>query len=89
MVLDISQWWEDIVKWLKGALHLPSLGHNITSLTMLKPLTVWITTNWGIFLKKWEHQTTLPASWKICMQDKKQHLELDMEQQTGSKEGKE
>ena len=32
-----------------------------------------------------EYQTTWPASWKICMQVKKQHLELDMEQQTGSK----
>ena len=88
MMLDISQWWEDIVKWLTGALSLPSLGHNTTSLTMLKPLTVWITTNWGIFLKRWEYQTTLPASWKICMQDTKQQLELHMEQQTGSKLGK-
>ena len=52
---------------------------------MLKPLTVWITTNCGKFLKKWEYQTTLPASCKICMQIKKQQLEPDMEQQTGSK----
>ena len=43
----------------------------------------------GKFLKKWEYQTTLPASWEICMQVKKQQLELDMEQQTGSKSGKE
>ena len=28
-------------------------------LTMPKPLTVWITTNCGIFCKKWEYQTTL------------------------------
>ena len=33
-----------------------------TSLTTLKPLTVWITTSCGKFLKKWEYQTTLPAS---------------------------
>ena len=33
-------------------------------LTMPKPLTVWITTNCGKFLKRWEYQTTLPASWK-------------------------
>ena len=59
------------------------------SLTMLKPLTVCITANCGQFLKKWEYQTTLPAFWKICMQVKKQQLELDMEQQTGSKLGKE
>ena len=41
------------------------------------------------FLKRWEYQTTLPASWEICIQVKKQQLELDMEQQTGSKSGKE
>ena len=41
------------------------------SLTTLKPLTVWITTNCGIFLKRWEYQTTWPASWEICMQVKK------------------
>ena len=58
-------------------------------LTMPKPLTVWITTNYGRFLKRWEYQTTLNASWEICMQVKKQQLELDMEQQTGSKLGKE
>ena len=41
------------------------------SLTMLKPLTVWITTNSGKFLKRWEYQTTWPGSWEICMQVKK------------------
>ena len=50
-----------------------------------KPLTVWITTNCGKFLKRWEYQTTLCAPWEICVQVKKQQLELDMEQQTGSK----
>ena len=54
-------------------------------LTMPKPLTVWIIKNSGKFLKRWEYQTTWPASWEICMQVKKQQLELDMEQQTGSK----
>ena len=48
-------------------------------------LNVWITTNCGKFLKRWEYQTTLPASWETCMQVKKQQLEPDMEQQTGSK----
>ena len=47
------------------------------------------TTNSGKFFKRWEYQTTLPASWEICMQVKKQQLELDMEQQIGSKLGKE
>ena len=37
------------------------------------------------FLKRWEYQTTWPSSWEICMQVRKQQLELDMEQQTGSK----
>ena len=50
--------------------------------TTPKPLTVWITTNCGKFFKRWEYQTTWPASWEICMQVKKQLLELDMEQQT-------
>ena len=58
-------------------------------LTVSKSLTVWITTSCGKFLKRWKYQITLPASWEICMQVKKQHLELDMEQQTGSKLGKE
>ena len=58
-------------------------------LTMPKPLTVWITTNCGKFWKRWEYQTTWPVSWEICMQVKKQQLELDMEQQAGSKLGKE
>ena len=49
------------------------------------PLTVWITVNCGKFWKTWEYQTTWPASWEICMQVRKQQLELDMEQQTGSK----
>ena len=35
------------------------------------------------------YQTTVPASWEICMQVKKQQLELDMEKQTDSKLGKE
>ena len=50
---------------------------------------MWITTKCGKFLKRQEYQTTLPASWEICTQVKKQQLELDMEQQTGSKSGKE
>ena len=52
---------------------------------MPKPLIVYITTNCGKFLKRWEYQTTLLVSCKICMQAKKQQLELDMEKQTGSK----
>ena len=58
-------------------------------LTMPKPLTVWITTNWRKFFKRWEYQTTWPASWEICTQVRKQQLEEDMEQHSGSKLGKE
>ena len=58
-------------------------------LTMPKSLTVWITTNCGKFFNRWEYQTTLLVSWEICLQIKKQQLELDMEQQTGSILGKE
>ena len=58
-------------------------------LTMPKPLTVWVTTNCGKFWKRWDYQTTWSASWETCMQVRKQQLELNMEQQTGSKQGKE
>ena len=57
------------------------------SLTMQIP---WLwTKNCGKFFKRWEYQTTWPASWEIYMQVKKQQLEPDMEQWTGSKLGKE
>ena len=59
------------------------------SLTMLNPLTVWITTHCGKFLKRQKYQTTLPVSLETCMQDKNQQLEPNMEQRTGSKFGKE
>ena len=58
-------------------------------LTMPKPLTVWITINRRKFLKRWDYQTTWPASWEICMQVKKLQLDLVMEQQTSSRSGKE
>ena len=58
-------------------------------LTMPKPLTVWITINCGKFSKRWEYQATFPATWENYVQLKKQQLELDMEQKTGSKLGKE
>ena len=56
---------------------------------MPKPLTVWITADCAKFLKRWEYQTTWPASWEICVQVKKQQLELDMERQVGSRSRKE
>ena len=68
--------------WNQGS---PGKTSTSDSLSMLKTLTVWTTTNCGKFFKRWEYQTTLPASWETCMQVKKQQLELDMEQLTGSK----
>ena len=56
-------------------------------LTMPKPLTMWITTNSGKYVKRWEYQTTLPNSEKSVCKSRKQQLEPDMEQQTGSKLG--
>ena len=50
---------------------------------------MWITTNCGKFFKRWEYQTTLPAFCETCMQVKNQQLEPDLEQQIGSKLGKE
>ena len=46
---------------------------------------VWIIINCGKFWKRWDYQTTWSASWEICMQVRKQELELDMEQKTCSK----
>ena len=54
-------------------------------LSMRKTFDVWITINCGKFWMRWEYQTTWSAFWEICMQVRKQHLELNMEQQTGSK----
>ena len=44
-----------------------------------KAFDSWITLNWK-FWKRWEYQITWSASWEICMQVRKQQLELDMEQ---------
>ena len=68
---------------------IPPKSSASASLTTLKPLTMWITTNCGKFWKRWEYQTTLPVSWETCMQKKKQWLEPDVQQRTGSKVWKE
>ena len=60
-----------------------------SSLIDYSKASVWITTNSGKSLKRWEYQTTLPASWETCMQAEKQQLKPDVEQQTASKLGKE
>ena len=79
--------WSVAFSWLQEK---EEMGFSISALlTMPKPLTVWITINCGKFWRRWEYQTTWPASWETYMQVRKQQLELDMEQQTGSKLGKE
>ena len=60
-----------------------------TSALLTTPKTLCGSQQTGKFLKRWEYQTIWPASWEICMQLKKQQLEPDIEQQTGSKSGKE
>ena len=88
--LDLEKAEEPEIKLPKstGSLKSQESSRNSSSalLTMPKPLTVWITTNSGKFFQRWEYQKTIsPVSWEICMQVKKQQLDLDMEQQTGSK----
>ena len=73
------------VCWIIEKARNPRRIYTSASLTAPKPLTVWITTNCGNFFNRWEYQTTLLASCETYMQVKKQQLELDMEQQTGSK----
>ena len=90
--LDLGKAEEPEVKWPTSyGLSKKQESSRKTSISALlimpKPLTLWITTNCGKFWKRWEYQTTWPASWEICMQVKKQQLELDMEKQTGSKSG--
>jgi len=71
------------IRWIiKKARELKQTNNNKKTalLTIPKPLTMWITTHCGKFWKIWEYQTTRPASWEICIQVKKQQLELDMEQ---------
>ena len=73
------------IRWIIGKAREFQKTSISALLTRPKPLTMSITINCGKFWRKWEYQTTWPASWKICMQVRKQQLELDMEQQTGSK----
>ena len=60
----------------------------VEELVTKKPLTLWITTNCGKFLKRWEYQIMTCLLTNLYA-GQKQQLELDMEQQTGSKSGKE
>ena len=72
-----------LVYWMLSFKPTFSLS-SFTFITRLFSSSVWITINSGKFWKRWEYQTTWAASWETCMQVRKQQLELDMEQQTGS-----
>ena len=77
------------IRWvIKKAIEFQKKTSISALLTMPKPLTVWIKINCEKFWKRWENQTTWPASWEIGMQVRKQQLELDIEQQTFYKSAK-
>ena len=88
--LDLEKVEEPEIKLLTsiGSLKKQEISRKISIfalLTMSKPLTVWITANYGKFLRRWEYQIIWPSSKEICMHIKKQQLELVMKKQTGSK----
>ena len=68
------------IHWMFEKNHSSRKASTSILLTMPKSLTVWIMRNCGKLWKRWEYQTTWPASWEICMQVRKQQLELDREQ---------
>ena len=73
------------IHWIMEKAREPQKNIYFCFIDYAKPLTMWITINYGKFWKTWEYQTTWPTSWETCMQVRKQQLELDMEQQAGSK----
>ena len=78
------------IRWIiKKSKRIPEKQLLLLHWLMQKSLTVCITTNCGKFLKRSEYQTISLVSWEACMQVKKQLLEPDMQQWTGSKLGKE
>ena len=70
--------------WIMEKARVPE-KHLFLLYWLWQSLWLWITINCGKFWKRWEYQTTWPASWETYMQPRKQQLELDVEQQTGSK----
>ena len=75
------------IRWITEKVREFQKTSTSASLTMWKAFcgTQWTVEN----CERWDYQTTWPASWEICMQVRKQQLELDIEQWTGSKLGKE
>ena len=91
LVLEKAEEWEIKLLTSAGSLEKQEFQKNFyfCFTDYAKAFDCWITTNCGKFFKRWEYQATLLSSWETCLQVKKQQLELDMEQQTGSKLGKE
>ena len=87
--LDLEKTEKPEIKHLSDHRKSKGIPENIYFCWLHWSLWLWITKNCRKFLKKWEDQTTIPASWETCMQVKKQQLEPDMEQCTGSKLRKE
>ena len=73
------------IRWIiKKAREFQKKTSPSVSLTMLKPLAMWIVTNCGKLLQRWKCQTIVPVFWETCMQVKKQQLEPCEEQLIGS-----
>ena len=81
LILFLSFFWKVAIKWFNFIFSSKDDVHLFSCLLILGEVSY----NCGKFFKRWEYQTTWSASWEICMQVRKQQLELDMEQQTGSK----
>ena len=81
----LLSWW--FLRWT-SIIKQESFRKHLLLLYMPKSLTVWTATNSGKFLKRWEYQNTWPASWEICMQVRKQQLELEHEKINWSQTGK-
>ena len=86
---------ENVLNWPRGQIanivgslkKQESSRKTSTSALLTTPKPLCGSQQTGKFWKRWEYQTTLPASWQICMQVKKQQLELDMEQQFQIRKG--
>ena len=72
------------IHWIIGKQESSRKTSSSALLTTSNPLTVWITTHCGKFLKRFEFQITLPASCETCMLVKKHQLKLDMEPQSAA-----
>ena len=63
------------IGWIIEKARVPEKTYISALLTVPKPLTLWITIDCGKSWKRWEHQTTWPASWETYMQVRNQQLD--------------